>query len=681
MYNGEFYNSSEYNSTSEYKHFPAEMYIKPKEENKLGNEQASLGKEITTLQEKSNAPKGKDGSSTIIDKIFKSIKAVATTSTVAVASIVVTTTLITSAPKVELISLDCKDTYIEYEMEISELQDDSKYSIVVSTSNEEDREIEINENGTYKNKVEGLKPEWEYTLSFVSHDTAMGDITHFEVKFQTEKYVEQQPNPPPESYTGTYFIGEIEADWQRHEIIVPIEFENPNNQYYYIVKIYDTDGNELSAKKHTDGQNIAFPIIDSINKYKLTFELYGVGEIEEKQLESREIGILDYTPPGVDVLDSTIVGMNEIQIAFSVSNLNKDSNIQLAITHSNGTVEDTITLTSEDILKGYVTLYMDKGNSLSVKPISNVKYIGSDSVRIIEGPLYEKTFEKNLEVEALIGLSSGKTTFYPKGISNGAEFLYIVDSSKPSEPISEYYYNDAFVIYYNATGEITYTMYLSNENGDKLSTEALVTIDTSVEKPTPEYNMIYTNPGDVGVTYNDDGTINMYFVTNFETTDEELYYQVRVGDKRYISREKILEITSLQDKTYSIEYDICKDINGKQYSIYNIYPSGTANDSFIENGYAIEYASDTTLNLQFYLGLMYFDLNSIKIIASTGEEISLSESDFIYDSENRVHKATITFKEIVEYATIYMDANPSYGDLKDVDNYKGNITKSYEITV
>ena len=118
-----------------------------------------------------------------------------------------------------------------------------------------------------------------------------------------------------------------------------------------------------------------------------------------------------------------------------------------------------------------------------------------------------------------------------------------------------------------------------------------------------------------------------------------------------------------------------------QYSIYNLYPSGAVNEAFLENGYNFVYENDTTLNLEFYSGFMYFDFSNIKIVSSTGEEIVLSESDFIYDSENRVHSTTVTFNETVEYVTIHMNANPSYGMLKDVENYKGNLTKTYEITV
>ena len=687
MNNGEFYNSSEFNKTSEYKHFPAEMYIKPKEENKSGNEQSSLGKEITTLQNKGKEQKASDSSKTIIDKIFSSVKAVATTATVAVTAVVVTTTLVTNAPRVDLISLDYKDTYVEYEMEISELQDDLDYSIVVSTSNEEDIKIEINENGTYKNRIEGLKPSWEYTLAFVCHDTSLGDVTHFQVKFQTEKHVEQQPNPPPEpipppdNYTGTYTIGSIVADWQNREIIAPIEFENPNSQYYYIIRLYDENKNQLSSKKYTDSQSVTFPILDDVSKYSLALELYGVGEAQEALIESKNIANLDYTPPSVDISGATIIGFDEIQIDFNVQNLNTYSSISFAITHSNATVEDIIQLTSKDISNGSITIKMDSGNSLSVNPTAYIKYEGSDSVRTIEYPQYDKVFDETLYIEAVVGLYNNKTTFFPKGISNGATTLKIIDSSSPDTENIEYYFNQPFYLYYSVNDVITYTMYLTNDNGDKLSNEVTVTADTTNERPEIEYSMTYPNPSEFGVTYNEDGTINLYVLTNFESASEDIYYQVRIGDKRYISREKYLEVLNLEDKVYSLEYDVCQDINGVSYSIFNYPPSGTINEISIENYYTAVLEDENTINLQFNFGTIFVDLSSVRAVSISGEEIILTEDDFIYNSETNSYSTSIKFSQATEGAIIYMEANSSYGDLDVIEDYKGSITRSYEIMV
>ena len=95
---GEFYGTNEYNTINEYKHFPVEMYQKTWEENECGREEADLGKETTSLQSKPQRIKQSGQAKTLIDKLFHSVRGVATAATVAAASAVVVTTLVTSAP-------------------------------------------------------------------------------------------------------------------------------------------------------------------------------------------------------------------------------------------------------------------------------------------------------------------------------------------------------------------------------------------------------------------------------------------------------------------------------------------------------------------------------------------------------------------------------------------------------
>ena len=88
---GEFYHTNEHNAVSEYQHFPAELYLKPKEENPCGLEGADLGKETTSLQKKRAVTPNRNGAKPLIAKLFGSIRGVAVASTVAVASAVITT--------------------------------------------------------------------------------------------------------------------------------------------------------------------------------------------------------------------------------------------------------------------------------------------------------------------------------------------------------------------------------------------------------------------------------------------------------------------------------------------------------------------------------------------------------------------------------------------------------------
>ena len=75
------------------------------------------------------------------------------------------------------------------------------------------------------------------------------------------------------------------------------------------------------------------------------------------------------------------------------------------------------------------------------------------------------------------------------------------------------------------------------------------------------------------------------------------------------------------------------------------------------------------------------DLSNIRIVSSSGEEITLKESDFTYDEENYLYKASLSLTKSFEYITVYVEANANANGLEDVENYKGSINRPYEMTV
>ena len=582
MNNGEFYRSNEYNATSEYQHFPAEAYVPLQEENGCGKELADLGKETTTLQPKPREIPKSGGTKTLIDKIFGSVRSVATAATVAVTSMVVTTTLITGAPEAELVSLECGDTHVEYQMEISGLQEDSAYAIVVSTSNEDDRVVEITGDGTYHNRIEGLKPDWEYTLSLVCYDTALGDVSYFEVKFQTLKHNDQQPLPPPES---------------------------------------------------------------------------------EPQLVSQ-----------VTVTEACIVGLNEIRIYFTHRNLPANGTVEFDLRYGEWSVGKVVA-TAKDVKNGYVTVCVESAAVLTVAPTVVVKDGDNEVKTTCES--YEVAFEDTLAVQAMVGLYSETVTFYPIGLTNGAEYLCVTSSVAPDAP-ELLSVEGAVSTWYTAIGEITYTLDLTNTEGDVLSNEVSITVDTSVEVPTPDYHFVCLNPGDVGVTYNDDGTVNLYIQTQFESDNEDVYYRITVGDICYVSRDRIAVLEGLPDQSYALRYDVCVDMNGMPYSIFHETPSGMANEPYL---YLNGSLTDNVLHLQLYREAFYLDLNSVVLISESGEQIALSEVDFAYNEEYGTYDVVARFDQAPAYVTVRMMGNPYRDGLDGIDGYLGNIRKLLEATV
>ena len=680
MNNGEFYKSNETSKINEYKYFPAEEYRRRFEENQSGKEEARSGKEITTLQKRKSERKSNSDITpkTLIDKIFNSVKTIATTATVAVASVVVTTTLIVNAPKVDLKSIDTGYDYVEYEMEISDLDKESKYSIVVSTSNEDNVEFEVEENGVYKNRVECLKPEWEYTLSLVCHDTALGDVTHFEIKFQTLKYEEQQPipppgpTPPPDTYTGNFTLpsaSEITVNWNEMTLALPIQFENIENKYYYNLIAIDQNGEIIYTEPAKNDKAVIVPIIDGKTEYSFTFEIYGVGEKEEKLISTPSIGKIDLVKPSVDIKDILISGENQIKVYFDTQNA---SDIDFIITYPDKT-EETAKLTNKEISQGYVSINVkDTALSVDITPIINL-----DGYTLTE-EITKKVFENNLEIETLVDLQTEGVSFFLKYIGNGSDRVKVISSLDPENPTDEYIYDGKVMVFYYENTSITYTLYLTNENGDILSNQVEITVDTSKEI-SEEYLFHYVNPGDVVVTYNDDKTINAVVPLTFETESLDIYCKVVLGRYIYNCNESMLIATGLENKSYSLSYYICKDIDGISYSFYTLVPSGMVNEMYISDAVTTEQnGNEVTVSLWENLN---FDLDSIILISSSGEETSLTQSDFIYDSEYYEYKSTVVFETEFDYVTVKGRCSPFKEKTEALEiEYLGSIYQEFELT-
>ena len=685
MNNGEFYSSSEYNSVSEYAQFPAELYIKPKEENKSGNENADLGKETTTLQHKA-IPKADNGNTkTLVDKIFNSIKTVAATATVAAAALVVTTSFVTNAPKVELVNLNCGADYVEYELEIDKLQEDVAYSIVVGSPKQEENRTTLTENGNYKNRIDGLKPDWEYTLSVVSEDTILGEVTHYQIKFQTLKYVDNE-EPPLESEPETDPLPEPEAT-----ITINTEPQNSLLGYvsYYEVNIENEEnGINYTISYEKDGVSFKEMALDSYSgeidiSAQTEFDIVIYVEFNDAKIEIGRTSFVKpaYTPPSVNISNVIISGLDEIQIFFTTNNIGENSEIEFTITYGDLSVNN-LNLTASDLENGYVTTYMYSSNSLSIKPYVTTYDNGFE--RNTECDTHEHVFDSTLFVETKIGLTAAysykSVTFYPTGITNGAQNLMVISSEDPSTPELLWLGSELFIEYSSET-EVTYTLYFANDEGDALSNEITVTLDTSVIAPDVDYTFNPVNTGDVGITYNDDGTINAYLNTNFACENEDIYYQVTLGRFRYQTREAIARIEGIPDETYPLIFDICFDVNGQHYSFYRTSLSGVVNEASVES-YITSTISDNSLSLQFYsINDIYLDFNNLKAVSSTGEEIILSESMFTFDDINSTHELTIEFTQAFEYVTLYVIANPNYLDVKDTPNYSGNIRKTFEVVI
>lgn len=562
----EFYYSKEYNSTTEYKTITAEAYTASKEIADIGEEIAKSGEEMTTTSKKT-VTKKKDSQS-FVKSLLNSIKGVAVTATVAVAAVVGVTTVAPS-PKVDLLELNAGGTYVEYVISVAKMQSDLQYYVVISTSNEDDIRFLVEGEGVYNNKAEGLKPEWEYSLSFVSYDETWGERVYFEKTFQTTKKTNDYP-----------------------------EEDLPEIPQYAV----------------------------------------GISKV-------------------------TAIALNEVRIDFWSKNLEADCTVELQIDYGNPNDNTTVMVTKRDLERGYVTLsILETATSFTVQPI--LKY--GENQEEMQFTAFESDLSNCFEVDVKVNTLTHQVLLFLKGSTANASYVEISGSSN----LQEYVMQEISIDYDSMLDLLEYTIVLTDEMGEKLTNEVNLTINISPQ-PVGGYVFNYKNPNDVGITYNEDGTINVYIKTDFESADEKIYYEVQLGNKRFISRESIFVAEALPDDIYTLIYRICYDYNGVQYYVNEIVPSGVVNEFYAGYMPNYELVGNTFTITVYDYALPMVDLDSFRIETSSGEEIQLLQKDFVYDAENGVYNLSVELINDFEYLNVYLNYHPFINNMDGIENYVG----------
>ena len=562
----EFYYSKEYNSTTEYKTITAEAYTASKEIADIGEEIAKSGEEMTTTSKKT-VTKKKDSQS-FVKSLLNSVKGVAVTATVAVAAVVGVTTVAPS-PKVDLLELNAGGTYVEYVISVAKMQSDLQYYVVISTSNEDDIRFLVEGEGVYNNKAEGLKPEWEYSLSFVSYDETWGERVYFEKTFQTTEKTNDYP-----------------------------EEDLPEIPQYAV----------------------------------------GISKV-------------------------TALALNEVRIDFWSKNLEADCTVELQIDYGNPNDNTTVMVTKRDLERGYVTLsILETATSFTVQPI--LKY--GENQEEMQFTAFESDLSNCFEVDVKVNTLTHQVLLFLKGSTANASYVEISGSSN----LQEYVMQEISIDYDSMLDLLEYTIVLTDEMGEKLTNEVNLTINISPQ-PVGGYVFNYKNPNDVGITYNEDGTINVYIKTDFESADEKIYYEVQLGNKRFISRESIFVAEALPDDIYTLIYRICYDYNGVQYYVNEIVPSGVVNEFYAGYMPNYELVGNTFTITVYDYALPMVDLDSFSIETSSGEEIQLLQKDFVYDAENGVYNLSVELINDFEYLNVYLNYHPFITNMDGIENYVG----------
>ena len=234
----------------------------------------------------------------------------------------------------------------------------------------------------------------------------------------------------------------------------------------------------------------------------------------------------------------------------------------------------------------------------------NVKAVVSSTVNLTKCEIFNPSynFESGDAIHAPVflyfdGFLNEGDTYSVKVFSMDGN---IVDS------VTDISLSDKPVIFTNLTVdmEYTFTFYL-NSSGEEIPLGEITKTLT-----VPDYSFLpplfcwFPNPGDVMITYNEDGTSNIYLYMNVQKTEYDMYYKVYLVDVaysdfsvffEYAGSDNVAILRNIPTGRYSIKYGVLINNNDTCYSTCDMqWPSGTVVAGLNESGYYPEPCGDVS---------------------------------------------------------------------------------------
>ena len=187
-------------------------------------------------------------------------------------------------------------------------------------------------------------------------------------------------------------------------------------------------------------------------------------------------------------------------------------------------------------------------------------------------------------------------------------------------------------------GETTYYFYMIDEEGNVVSEVKEYKVNTIESIP---YTFQYSNPSEITVTYNDNGTVNAYMDTHFSCEDEDVYYEIKLTDYAYsnvsyISQNRYASIEEYMDYNgRGVTFKVFKEIDGIKHCFMVVTPSGTLepNNTMMNYEYFFDYES--TPPLFHFNGYNGFKLDTSSACFIINDEvITVNPESFILDEYN-----------------------------------------------
>ena len=242
--------------------------------------------------------------------------------------------------------------------------------------------------------------------------------------------------------------------------------------------------------------------------------------------------------------------------------------------------------------------------------------------------------------------------------------------------------------------EYTFTFYLTADGEETLSGSIIKTLTVPTYSDLPSWFCMSPNPGDVLITYNEDGTSNVYLYMNVQETEYDMYYKVYLVDAAYsdnsvffecVGKDNVAILRNIPTGRYALKYGVLVNEGGTCYSAYDlVWPSGTIVAGLDEDGYYPEscgsasYDSETgDLDIS-VSGNVIGGLN-VTIITDDGQsiEITVPAEDVYADYGGSTCTVNLSAYGLTSF-TVVIEGEAFFQYVTDEDVIKNEVTVTGE---
>lgn len=418
--------------------------------------------------------------------------------------------------------------------------------------------------------IENLTPNFEFAYKVTYNSDNTGNLyAYFTTEYDGEFVTDIQLYDPSGTAVGGYetvsdgaLSGALHIKEDNYNAVFVAYYVKDNNYYSYC----------SSDKITVDNETFSWQASVYDESLTLTFGDEIVGDIRV-QVTHDDLTCEEFTVPAKELIDrSCTLTLNKIShnptVAITVDSVLYNGDPMGRITDFAG---EEFRQFSESV---NVDAVVSSAISLARCEIFNTSY-NSEYGDTIHAPVY-------LYFDGF--LNEGDTYSVRVFNSDGGEVTSVTDLTLSDKPVI---FSDLSV-----DTEYTFAFYLTANGEETQAGEITETLSVLEFPDLPSLFCLTPNPGDVLVTYNGDGTSDVYLYMGVQETVYDMYYKVYLdnvdGSVRFecAGKENVAVFRNIPAGHYAIKVGVLINENGIGYAAYDLqWPSGTVVTGLDESGY------------------------------------------------------------------------------------------------